>query len=229
MDAETVGIAVSLVALTILLVILAVRAILRYFETRSRPQIMWGGGLALAAAAMAVESVVYFGVVTSPILQTYVFLSAAIVGILSLGATRVLRSPRLENIYTAYTLAACAVVAAACAVTTLPTSMVSSGIITGNPPLTLIILSSLVTVPATVVLLTATFLSLRRSHRWQTLLMAAGALILGAGGTLYIASFPIALYYAEFAGILLLFLGLVSLQSSNAAASAPAPAPHPSG
>jgi hypothetical protein len=220
-DAESFGIAISLLGLTVLLVILTVRAIARFFETKSRPQLMWGGGLGLAAAAMAVESVVYFGVVASGILQTYVFLSAAIVGILSLGATRVLRSPRLENIYTAYTLAACGVVAAACALTPLPTSMVSSGIIAGNPPLLLILLSSLVTVPATVVLLTATFLSLRRSHRWQTLLMAAGALILGAGGTLYIASFPIALYYAEFLGILLLFLGLVSLQSSS---SAPAPA-----
>jgi hypothetical protein len=227
-DAETVGIAVSLLALTALLVILAVRALVRFFETRSRPQVMWGGGLAFAAAAMAVESVVYFGVVNSAILQTYVFLSAAIVGVLSLGATRVLRRPRIESAYTAYTLGAVAVVAAACVVTPLPSSMVSSGIITGNPPLLLILLSSLVTVPATVVLLTATFVSLRRSHRWQTLLMAAGALILGAGGALYIASFPIALYYAEFLGILLLFFGLVSLQSSTTA-PALSTASHPSG
>ncbi len=215
MDGESVGIALSLLALTALLAVLTVRALVRFAETRSRPQLMWGGGLACAAAAMGVESVVYFGQVSSAILQGYVFLSAAIVGVLSLGATRVLRRPRLETVYTGYTLAACAVVAAACAVTPLPTSMVTGGIITGNPPLTLIVLSSLVTVPATIVLLTATFLSLRRSHRWQTLLMAAGALILGAGGALYIASFPIALYYAEFVGILLLFLGLVSLQSSS--------------
>jgi hypothetical protein len=227
-DAETVGIAVSLLALTALLVVLAVRALVRFFETRSRPQVMWGGGLAFAAAAMAVESVVYFGAVNSAILQTYVFLSAAIVGVLSLGATRVLRRPRIESAYTAYTLGAVAVVAAACVVTPLPSSMVSSGIITGNPPLLLILLSSLVTVPATVVLLTATFVSLRRSHRWQTLLMAAGALILGAGGALYIASFPIALYYAEFLGILLLFFGLVSLQSSTTA-PALSTASHPSG
>jgi hypothetical protein len=46
--------------------------------------------------------------------------------------------------------------------------------------------------------------------------------ILGAGGALYIASFPIALYYAEFLGIFFLFLGLVSLPST-ARASVPAP------
>jgi hypothetical protein len=50
--------------------------------------------------------------------------------------------------------------------------------------------------------------------------MAGGAIILGAGGALYIASFPIALYYAEFVGILLLFLGLISLPQAS---SAPAP------
>jgi hypothetical protein len=48
--------------------------------------------------------------------------------------------------------------------------------------------------------------------------MIGGALILGAGGTLYIASFPVALYYAEFLGIILLFFGLISLPqvASNA-------------
>jgi hypothetical protein len=225
---ESLGIAVSLFALTTLLVVLSFRALAKYVETRARPQLAWGGGLALAAAAMAVESTVFLGMVSSGILQAYVFLSAAIVGVLSLGATRILRSPRIERVYTGYVLGSCAAVGIACALYPLPTSMVTGGIITGNPPLVLIILSSFVTFPATAVLLTATAISLRRSHRWQTLLMAAGAVILGAGGTLYIASFPIALYYAEFIGILLLFLGLVSLQQPTAT-TAPSPAPHAAG
>ena len=220
MDGESVTIAASLLLLSALLLVLSVRALVRFLETRSRAQLMWGGGLSIATAAMVVESVVYLGFVSSPILQTYVFCSAAIVGVLSLGATRILKSPGVERGFTAYIVATSALVALASAVTPLPSSMVTAGIITGNPPLMLIVLSSLVTVPATVVLLTATFLSLRRSWRWQTLLMAAGAIILGAGGALYIASFPIALYYAEFLGILLLFLGLMSLPQSAPASSA---------
>lgn len=226
MGIEAYLVAISLVALTTLLFVLSVRALVRYRQTRSRSQLMWGGGLACATAAMAVEAIVFLGVVSSPILEAYVFLSAAIVGTLSLGATKILRSPRIERIYTVYILSTTAVVAAASAVTPLPSSMVTSGIITGNPPLLLILLSSLVTVPATVVLLTATALSLRRSWRWQTLLMAAGAIILGAGGALYIASLPIALYYAEFIGILLLFLGLLSLPQATPT-STPTPTPHP--
>ncbi len=214
------AIAASLFALGLLLAVLAARGVLRFFRTGARSQIGWGSGLALAAAAMFVEGIVYVGFVDSPLLQAYVFLSAAIVGVLSLGATRVLKSPRIESIYSIYTLAACGTVALACAVTPLPDAMVTGGIIAGNPPLILLLLSSFVTVPATILLLSATFLSLQRSGRWPTILMAAGAITLGAGGTLYIASFPIALYYAEFLGILMLFGGLVSLPQTAPARAA---------
>ncbi|MGA8275683.1 MAG: hypothetical protein WB789_09670 [Thermoplasmata archaeon] len=212
MNALEYAIAGSLVALSILLFALSVRALVRYHRSPSRPQLMWGSGLIFATGAMVIESVVYLGSVSSLLLQVYVFLSAAIVGVLSLGATRILRRPKVERAYTYYIVATCGLVAAFSLLTTLPpASMVSGGIITGDPPLLLLVLSSLVTFPATVVLLTASYLSLRRSWRWQTLLMIGGALILGAGGTLYIASFPVALYYAEFLGIILLFLGLISL------------------
>ena len=225
MNLSNFALLVSLSALCGLLTVLSIRGLLRYRLTRTWAQLMWGAGLALAAAAMAVEAIVYFGVVDSPLLQAYVFFSAAIVGILSLGATRILRRPALERAYTYYILGSCGVVAIACLFTPLSTSMVQSGIIVGNPPLLLLLLSSLVTFPATVILLAATAISLRRSWRWQSLLMAAGAVILGAGGTLYIASFPIALYYAEFLGIVLLFLGLVSLPQAS---TAPVPGSVPS-
>jgi hypothetical protein len=41
--------------------------------------------------------------------------------------------------------------------------------------------------------------------------LVAGACVLGAGGAFYIASFPVILYYAEFIGIVMLFLGLTDL------------------
>ncbi len=219
MTASSYAIAVSLFALTGMLGFLCVRGLRRYAQTRVRPQLMWGLGLAFAAGAMALEGVVFLGYTEQWLLQTYVFFSAAIVGVLSLGATRVLRRPRVESAYAWYIAATCALVGVFSFLTPLPTSMVSGGIITGDPPLLLLVLSSLVTGPATVVLLAASVVSLRRDRRWQTLLMIAGAVILGAGGTLYIASFPVALYYAEFIGIVLLFFGLVSLSSSTAVPS----------
>ena len=225
MNVASIVLTASLAGLCGLLTVLSVRALIHYRRSGSRPQLMWGSGIALAAAAMAIEAVVYVGIVDSAILQAYVYFSAAIVGVLSLGATKILRRPTLERAYTAYTLSSCGLVALACALTPLPDALVRGGIIAGNPPAILLILSSLVTVPATAVLLAATVLSLMRSRRWQTLLMAAGAIVLGAGGSLYIASFPIALYYAEFLGIVLLFLGLISLpQAAPNPSSRPTPA-----
>ena len=212
MDASEVGIALSLGLLTAALGTLSGRGLLRSVRERSRIQLMWGIGLAFAAVATGVELVVYVGIVSGLLLQTYVFLSAAIVGMLSLGSTRVIRSRMFRTGYTVYTLAMCAVVAALSYSTGLSSSaMVSQGVIAGNPPTTLIIVSSLVTVPATFVLLGAVVIALRRSWRWQTLMMGVGACVLATGGALYIASFPVALYYSEFIGIVLIFFGLVSL------------------
>ena len=189
---------------------------------------MWGTGLAFGAAAMAVEMVVYFGYVTVPLLQAYVFFSAAIVGVLSLGSAKSFRPGRFEPAYTAYTVGIGAVIAWFSFATPLPLGMVQNGIVVGNPPLLLIVLSSLMTVPATVVLLTAAVVHLRKSFRPKGLLMITGACVLGAGGAFYIAAFPVVLYYAEFVGIVMLFLGLTDLSKLALARPAAAPADRPS-
>jgi hypothetical protein len=224
MDAESVAIAASLGGLAVALSILAARGFLQYYRTRAISQVAWGVGLGFGAAAMAVELLAYAGVVSSLLLQFYVFFSAAIVGVLSLGSARAFHRDWFAKTYTGYTVAAAALVAVFSFSTPMPTSMVTDGIVTGNPPLLLLVLSSFVTVPATVVLLTAAVLSLRRSFRWRGLLMVAGAAVLGAGGAFYIASFPVMLYYAEFIGIMMLFIGLVDL--SKFTLSSPLARPH---
>ena len=217
MDGATAAIAVSLFVLSGLLAVLSARGVLRFGATRAPVQLAWTVGLLFATAAMLIESVVYLGVLSDALLAAYIFLSAAIVGVLSLGATRVLHSVRIQRAYAGYILATCALVGVASFSTPVPGGMVSGGIIDGNPSVLLVLLSSTVTFPATVVLLAASVVALRRTRDWQNLLMIAGALILGAGGTLYIASFPVALYYAEFLGIVLLFFGLVSLAHRSTA------------
>jgi hypothetical protein len=211
MDPVSLGILLSLAALTAILGGLSAGGLLRSFRARSRAQLMWGVGLGLASIATAVELVVYAGFVNGPLLQTYIFLSAAIVGVLSLGSTRVIRSERFRSVYTVYTLAMCALVAGLSFATPLSSGMVSQGVISGNPPTDLILVSSFVTVPATFVLLGAVVLALRRSWQWRTFMMGVGACVLAGGGALYIASFPVALYYSEFIGIIFIFVGLAAL------------------
>ena len=221
MTGASLVIGISLGLLTLALAFLAFRGFRQYGRTRVRVQLAWGLGLTLAAAAMLVETVVYAGEVNEPVLQAYVFLSAVLVGVLSLGAARVMRSPRFQRLYAGYVVGTSALVGIASFLTPIaPGSMVSGGIITGDPPFSLILFSILVTGPATVVLLASAAVSLRRTRKWQNLLLIAGALVLGAGGTLYIASFPVALYYGEFIGIVFLFFGLMSLPQSTTLAPA---------
>jgi len=211
MDAEWVFLAVSLALLTAALAVLAGRSLLRFLRQHEPTQAMWAGGMSLAAAAMAIEAAVFVGYTSTVLLEGYVFASAALVGLLSIGCSHVIRVRWFVKTYAGFILAACAALAFLSFSTPLPSSMVSNGIISGDPPLSLLIVSSIVTGPATIVLLAASVVSLRRSHRWQTLMIIAGALVLGTGGSLYIASFPVFLYYAEFIGIVLLFAGVVSL------------------
>jgi len=190
---------------------LAVRGLARSIRDRSRHQLMFGLGLACGTAALIVELAASFGLVTVWLLQSYVFLSAAIVGVLSLGSAKSFRPGKFEAAYASYMVAIGAIIAWFSFTTPLSLDMVRGGIIVGNPPLLLLVLSTMMTVPATVVLLTAAVVHLRRAFRPKGLLMISGACVLGAGGAFYIASFPVILYYAEFVGILMLFLGLTDL------------------
>lgn len=219
---ESAGISLSLAVLAVILGFMSVRGIVRAYRDGSRHQLMFALGLGCGAAAMAVELVAYLGIVDSLLLQGYVFLSAGIVGILSLGSAKSFRPGRFEWGYLAYMAVTLGLVAWFSFTTPMPLSMVRNGIVVGNPPVFLLVLSSLVTVPATVVLLTAAVLHLRKSFRPRGLLLVAGACVLGAGGAFYIASFPVVLYYAEFVGIVMLFLGLTDLSKLSLARASPA-------
>jgi hypothetical protein len=208
LNAEDWGIAVSLGVLTGVLTALAARGFVRFYRTRRHSQLGWGVGLGFGAAATAIELTAYVGVVSTVMLQAYVFFSAAIVGTLSLGSVRAFRRSVYRNVYASYIIGVSAVVGLFCFTTPVSESMVQGGVISGNPPVLLLVLSSLITVPATVVLLGFGIISLRRAFHWKGFLMIAGASVLAAGGAFYIASFPVALYYAEFVGIVLLFIGL---------------------
>ena len=222
-DIEGWGIATSLGLLTAVLAALTARGFVRFYRTRKHSQLGWGVGLGFGAVATAIELIAYLSAVPSVLLQAYVFFSAAIVGTLSLGSVRAFRRPVYRNLYAGYIIGISAVVGAFCFITPVPSSMVQDGVISGNPPAFLLILSSLVTIPATIVLLGFAVVSLRRSFHWKGLLMIGGASVLAAGGAFYIASFPVALYYAEFIGIVLLFVGLTDFSRWLTPAAAPTP------
>ena len=225
MNAEGWGITASLAMLTAVLTLLAGRGFVRFATTRKHSQLGWGVGLGFGAVATGIEMAAYLGAVSVLMLQAYVFFSAAIVGTLSLGTVRGFSRPRNRYLYTGYIIAASAVVGFFSFTTPVSDSMVQNGVISGNPPVFLLVLSSFITVPATFVLLGFAVISLRRKFHWKGLLMIAGASVLALGGAFYIASFPVALYYAEFIGIVLLFIGLTDFSRWLTPAPIPSAAP----
>jgi len=103
----------------------------------------------------------------------------------------------------------------------VPSSIVANGVVTGLPPLWVEVVSILITVPAALMLFFSSLYGALRQKRYQLLYIAAGTAVITAAGSLYLVSFPASLYYAEFVGIVLLFLGFVKVPGISAPAAKP--------
>ncbi|MHB8352636.1 MAG: hypothetical protein ACYDFT_08145 [Thermoplasmata archaeon] len=182
-------------------------------------------GLLLTGITIAEEAVVYGGFLASILLQTYFFLVALLVGILSLGSASLSFRPRAFRLYGLYVIALALVTATIAFASPIPGSVVSQGVITGSPGLPLIISSSLLTFPAAAIMAATSLLGAWRTHRWNLIYIFAGILVISGAGSLYIASMPVTLYYAEFVGVVLLFLGFVRIPAVTAI-STPIAAPN---
>ncbi|MGA7861778.1 MAG: hypothetical protein WCB19_07975, partial [Thermoplasmata archaeon] len=67
-------------------------------------------------------------------------------------------------------------------------------------------------------------LGVYRKRVWRLAYIAAGILVISAAGGLYIVSVPVTLYYAEFIGVLLLYIGFGGVRPSTLRRPAPAAA-----
>ena len=189
---------------------------LRWRRLRRPAELYWWIGLALVTATLAEEAGVVGGWDPMALLQSYFFLVALLVGVLSLGSASLALSGRARSAYFAYILLTSALTGVVAFLLPVGGSVVTGGVITGFPGLELTVASSLVTFPAATLMAVTSLHGAFVRKRWNLLYIGLGIVIISAAGSLYIASFPAALYYAEFVGVLLLFLGFIRL---------PAPAP----
>jgi len=183
----------------------------RFVRNRQGCHFFWGLGLALIAFTMAQEAVFYLGVWSTPFAQVYLVLVALLVGILSLGTAELSLGGWKRRLWFGFiALAGAALVVVGVLFPPGP-SIVVSGVVTGLPPTPVLVVSSVVTFPSTCLLVGASVYGAIWLKRYYLLFVAAGTAIIAAAGSLYIASFPLSLYYAEFAGTVLLFFGFVRL------------------
>jgi hypothetical protein len=208
---DSAAIAVSLVALSAIALLLAVLVLLRYRRERQACHLYWGVGLFLFFVTLVEEAVLDLGVWHQLLIQSYLILVAVLVGILSLGSAELSLPGRWRTAYFGYVGVTSAALVVVGLWVTIPPSIISQGVVSGLPPTSIDVLSSIITVPAALLLIVSSLYGAIRQHRLHLLYIALGTAVISAAGALYLVSFPASLYYAEFAGIVLLFLGFVKI------------------
>ena len=199
----------SIVVLAAVALVLAVAVLRRYSARHQACYLYWGSGLVLVFATLLAEAFFYIGFQSVWMIQLYLFLVAFLVGLLALGSMQLIGSLRARKAYVAYFGGATLLLLGTLVLFPSNPSMIVDGIVQGNPPVPVIVTSSLLTVPGAAILIGLSGYAAYRTRRWQVLYIAVGTAVITIAGALYIATFPVSLYYAEFVGVFLLFLGFV--------------------
>lgn len=192
----------------ILSVALAFLLTKKYTKTKGRPYLFWSLGLWVFAVSMLLEVVFAIGIYSQAMADAYLLLIVILVELLAMGSmelvkTRLLRQAflvfvALATLYTAYTLA-----------TTNVGNIIIDYVVAGQLPLPVVVSSSIATFAASVVLVVVALKGFLQTKSRKLLSIVAGVVVVSVAGTLYIVQYPAFLYIAEFAGILLLWLGFV--------------------
>lgn len=220
----TLGV-VSLAVLAALAAVLSYAELRRFIAGNGRAHLYWGVGLVLVVVTLLEEAAFFAGVVADPLLRSYLFLVALLVGILSLGSAETGLSRRIRRGYSAFVLLVSVVLAFFSFTEPITAPLVAGGVVSGNPPVGILLASTLLTVPAAVLMTVLSLFAAYRQRRPRLALVAAGILVISVAGGLYVASFPMTLYAAEFVGVVLLFLGFGGFRPLGDAR--PASEPHP--
>jgi hypothetical protein len=165
----------------------------------------------LFALASFLEILFSAGMYNIPLIDIYLFSVAVLVQLLSLGSLALTRKDSIFRVYAGYSIASDILLSVTLVV--YPVGYVlTNGVVFGLLPLFVTIVSSIITFPAAVILIVVGALSYRTGKDTRMLSIIAGTIVVSIAGTLYIAAYPAFLYYAEFIGIVLLWLGFVDFR-----------------
>ncbi|MDE1828383.1 MAG: hypothetical protein KGH65_04440 [Candidatus Micrarchaeota archaeon] len=206
MQSDQLAALVATVLTLLLTVGLAIALSRKYMEKRRPSLLFWSLGIWVFAFTVLLEAVFAIGIYTSALIDAYLFLVALLVELLALGSIQLIKNRLIKNAY--YALAAIGAAATAYSVAVGNVgNLLMQGVVAALPPDIVIYASSLATFPAATVLVIVAAMGYRRTRSLKMVSIIAGVVVVSVAGTLYIASFPSFLYYAEFAGMLLLWMG----------------------
>jgi len=214
----TSAVAISLGVLSVVALLLGALILGRYGRERRLWNLYWGTGIVLVFVTLVEESALDAGMWSQLLIRSYLVITAVLVGVLSLGSAELALSRRWKYLWFGFI----GVVSAACvavgALTPVPSSIMFDGAVWSLPPTIVVVASSLVTVPGAAMLIGTSLYGVVRQRRFYLLYVTLGTIVFALGGSLYIASFPAAMYFADFAGTVLLFFGFVRVTDRSAAA-----------
>jgi len=220
----TLAIVVSILALSVVALVLALLVLSKFRRDRRPWHLYWGVGILLVFVTLLEEAALDAGDWSQPLIRSYLVLVAVLVGVLSLGSAELSLAGRWRAAWFGFVGLACAACAVVGALTSVSSSIMFQGVVWRLPPMDVVVASSVVTVPSALMLIVSSLYVVVRQRRFQLLYITVGTAVLSLSGSLYVASFPAAQYYAEFAAVVLLFLGFVSVLDRPTGSARAAPA-----
>ena len=152
------------------------------------------------------------GAADQVLFDIYLFTVAILVQSLSIGSILLLKKPNYNRTYSIFSVIADVLLAITLVM--FPTgNILVGGIVAGVLPLAVIIMSSIISFPAALILIATAIISFRKTSNKKMISIIIGTIIVSVAGSLYIVSFPETLYYAELLGIIFLWSGFFNFNS----------------
>lgn len=196
----------STAVILVLSILLSVFLTMNYMSRRASSYASWSSGLWLFTVGVALELLFSIGYYSQIMIRVYLWTVAVLVQMLAIGSLQLTQYRRVKAGYYVFSVASVIFLTYALAVSSIG-NLISGYVVYGALPLLVTVASSVLTFPAAVILIVVAALSYRKSHSNKMLSIIIGVIVVSVAGTLYIAKFPAFLYFAEFAGILLLWAG----------------------
>ena len=180
----------------------------RYVRKRSKPLLYWSTGMWFFVIGVLLEVIFAFGIYSEFLIALYLFVVAMVVESLAIGSMQLIKSIKLKSSYYLYSIITTVLLAYSLYASNIG-NVITNHIVFGVLPIFIVITSSIVTFPAAAILIAIAAISYLHRHSAKMLSIIAGVVVVSVAGTLYIAAIPAFLYYSEFIGILLLWLGFL--------------------
>ena len=189
-------------------IVLAAYMTKKWIGKKQRSHLFWSAGLWLFAITVLMETLFSQGIYSSLLIDLYLLLVVILVEMLALGSIQLIKSKLYRDLYYAFTVIITAITAYLI-FSKDQGNLIMNYVVAGQPSIPVIIASSVATFAAVIIIVFIAAISYRKTHNAKMISIITGVCIVSIAGTLYIASYPYLLYYAEFIGMALLWLGFV--------------------